>query len=153
MRIRFKFSLGVMLVGVAMIGGFLAGSMRGYQLGYQKWGELRVWTQAYYLGDIVTMQTKLEELKLADELFDDLVADIKKHVSPHVWDYDPHSDLKVLGDFQIQVTGNAAVHDEIDEFCYCKRLDVTAQVLAYNRQKLAANMAEGNQAGTEKQGQ
>ena len=99
---------------VPLCAGFIAGGTRGYQAGYAKWVNLAVTTERYSFSEIVTLQYKMSEFEPAGDIFDKLVDQLKKDVSPHVWDYDSNTKItSTPGDFWITVTGNPALQYEV----------------------------------------
>ena len=121
MKIPKQFGIGVMLVVVSIVAGFLAGRENGYNNGLANWQSLPTETNTFSVNGIVgTDEQSTQKLKY-------LISDIEKNVIPEFCANDPNFSIAALpmdsGTLPgIVVQGNVVVQELIGRHLHHKEM-------------------------------
>jgi hypothetical protein len=151
MKRPIQFTIVTLLVVTAIVAGYLAGHTRGVDRGFEAgkndWMQLPVFSKTYPVKTIVLARSSTEILNsqsnrpigsrplggITSDDFSGVVADIKQHVFPIVWEQDPNTRIQpFVPGLSVVVTGNGAVHHEVERHLAVARLEAQQGLSDYH---------------------
>ena len=137
---QMKYSLGILLFLIAVVGGYFAGLDRGFEAGKKEWCQLPVFTKSYDVSKLIVPQTPGKQLGLGGAIteadFHPLIDRLKSKTLSHVWEHDSNSSIRPLvSRLSIVVTANGTMQYELERTLALEQVELTNSVTNYHLPK------------------